>query len=82
MIDNEKMAKYIEIGKKASKEANTSNNEFYDLLDTIDKTNELDVRILKHSKSIATANNSFSNGIRSLITKELNAELKALKENK
>lgn len=81
-MNNEKIAKYIEYGKKANKEAITSNNEFYDLLDTIDLANELDVRILKHSKSIATANNSFSNGIRSLITKEVNAELKALKENK
>ena len=81
-MNNEKMIKYVEYGKKASKDAQASNNAFYDMLDTIDLSNELDLKILKHQKSIATADNSFSNGIRSLITKEVNAELKAMKENK
>jgi uncharacterized tellurite resistance protein B-like protein len=82
-MNNEKIKKYIEYGKKASKDAQASNTAFYDMLDTMeDLSNELNLKILKHQKSIATADNSFSNGIRSLITKEVNAELKAMKENK
>lgn len=81
-MNNEIIKKYVEYGKKAYKQAMASNQEFYDLVDKIDLSNELDVKVLKHSKAISSADASFSNGIRSLITKEVNAELKALKENK
>lgn len=81
-MNNDRITRYIEAGKKANKEAVMQNNEFYDLLDKVDLTDPLDIVLLQNSKSSASASNTNSNRIRTLITKTVNAELKALKENK
>lgn len=81
-MNNDRIARYIEEGKKANKNAIMQNNEFYDLLDKVDLSDPLDIILLQNSKASASASNTNSNRIRTLITKTVNAELKALKENK
>ena len=79
---NEEIKTLLELGIDASKEATKSLNSLYDEIATLDITNDLEMLRFKFKKSTCNAASSYNNGIKRLVNKKINDEIKAIKESK
>lgn len=72
----------LEIGIEANKDATKSLNSLYDEISTLDINNDLEMIRYKFKKSTCNATSSYNNGIKRLVNKKINEQIKAIKENK
>ena len=79
---NEEIKTLLEIGLEASKEATKSLNSLYDEIATLKINNDLEMLEFKFKKSTCNATSAYNNGIKRLINKKINDEIKAIKESK
>ena len=79
---NEELKTLVELGIDANKEATKSLNSLYDEIATLDVNNDLEMLRFKFRKSTCNASSAYNNGIKRLVNKKINEELKAIKEDK
>lgn len=79
---NEDIKTLLELGIEANKDATKSLNNLYDEITTLDLSNDLDMIKYKFKKSTCNASSAYNNGIKRLLNKKINEEIKAIKENK
>ena len=79
---NEEIKTLIELGMDASKEATKSLNNLYDAISNLDITNDLEMLKYKFKKSSCNAASSYNNGIKRLLNRKINDQIKAIKEDK
>ena len=79
---NEDLKILLELGIEANKEATKSLNNLYDEITTLNVNNDLELLKYKYKKSTCNASTSYNNGIKRLVNKKINDEIKAIKENK
>ena len=79
---NEEIKTLLELGIEANKDANKALNNLYDEIATLDINNDLEMLRFKFKKSTCNASSSYNNGIKRLVNKKINDEIKAIKENK
>ena len=79
---NEEIKTLLTLGIEANKEANKSLNNLYDEIATLNINNDLEMLRFKFKKSTCNATSSYNNGIKRLVNKKINEEIKALKESK
>ena len=79
---NEEIKTLLELGIEANKDANKSLNSLYDEIATLNINNDLEMLRFKFKKSTCNATSSYNNGIKRLVNKKINEEIKAIKENK
>ena len=79
---NDEIKILLELGIEANKEANKSLNNLYDEIATLNVNNDLEMLKYKFKKSTCNATSSYNNGIKRLVNKKINEEIKAIKENK
>ena len=79
---NEEIKTLLEIGIEVNKDANKALNNLYDEIATLDINNDLEMLRFKFKKSTCNASSSYNNGIKRLLNKKINDEIKAIKENK
>lgn len=79
---NEEIKTLLNLGMEANKEANKSLNSLYDEIATLDVNNDLEMLKFKYKKSTCNASSAYNNGIKRLVNKKINEEIKAIKENK
>lgn len=72
----------LEIGIEANKDANKALNNLYDEIATLNVDDDLEMIKYKFKKSTCNATSAYNNGIKRLVNKKINEEIKALKENK
>lgn len=72
----------LEIGIEANKDATKSLNSLYDEISTLDINNDLEMIRYKFKKSTCNATSSYNNGIKRLLNKKINEQIKAIKESK
>ena len=72
----------LELGIEANKDANKALTNLYDEIATLDINNDLEMLKYKYKKSTCNATSSYNNGIKRLVNKKINEEIKAIKENK
>lgn len=72
----------LELGIDANKEATKALSNLYDEITTLDINNDLEMLKYKFKKSTCNATSSYNNGIKRLVNKKINEEIKALKESK
>ena len=81
MINNE-IKTLLELGIEANKDATKALNSLYDEIATLDINNDLEMLRFKFKKSTCNASSSYNNGIKRLVNKKINDEIKAIKESK
>ena len=81
MINNE-IKTLLELGIDANKEATKSLNSLYDEISTLNINDDLEMLRFKFKKSSCNATSAYNNGIKRLLNKKINDEIKAIKENK
>lgn len=79
---NEEIKILLELGIEASKDATKSLNSLYDEIATLNINNDLEMLKYKFKKSSCNASSAYNNGIKRLLNKKINEEIKAIKENK
>ena len=79
---NEEIKTLLELGFEANKDANKALNSLYDEIATLNINNDLEMLKFKFKKSTCNATSSYNNGIKRLLNKKINDEIKALKESK
>ena len=79
---NEDIKTLLELGIEANKDANKSLNNLYDEIATLNINNDLEMLKFKFKKSTCNATSSYNNGIKRLVNKKINDEIKAIRENK
>ena len=79
---NEDIKTLLQLGIDANKDANKALNSLYDEIATLDVNNDLDLLKFKFKKSTCNASSSYNNGIKRLVNKKINDEIKAIKESK
>ena len=79
---NEEIKTLLTLGIEANKDANKSLNNLYDEIATLDLNNDLEMLRFKFKKSTCNAASSYNNGIKRLLNKKINDEIKAIKESK
>ena len=72
----------LTLGIEANKEANKSLNSLYDEIATLDVNNDLEMVKYKFKKSTCNATSTYNNGIKRLVNKKINEQIKAIKEDK
>ena len=79
---NEEIKTLLELGIDANKDATKALNSLYDEISTLDINNDLELLRFKFKKSTCNATTSYNNGIKRLLNKKINDEIKAIKESK
>ena len=79
---NEELKTLLNLGIEASKEATKSLNSLYDEIATLNINNDLEMIRFKFKKSTCNATSAYNNGIKRLVNKKINEEIKAIKESK
>ena len=79
---NEEIKTLLELGIEINKDATKALNNLYDEISMLDINNDLEMLKFKFKKSTCNATSSYNNGIKRLVNKKINEEIKALKENK
>ena len=79
---NEDIKTLLELGIDANKEATKALNNLYDEITTLNINNDLEMLKFKFKKSTCNATSSYNNGIKRLVNKKINEEIKAIKESK
>ena len=79
---NEEIKTLLTLGIEANKDANKAINNLYDEIATLNINNDLELLRFKFKKSTCNATSSYNNGIKRLLNKKINDEIKALKESK
>lgn len=79
---NEEIKTLLALGIEANKDANKALTSLYDEIATLNVDNDLEMLKFKYKKSTCNATSSYNNGIKRLVNKKINEEIKALKENK
>ena len=79
---NEDIKTLLELGFEANKDANKALNNLYDEIATLNVNNDLELLRFKFKKSTCNATSAYNNGIKRLVNKKINDEIKALKEDK
>ena len=79
---NDELKTLLELGLEANKDANKALNNLYDEIVTLDLNNDLEMLRFKFKKSTCNATSSYNNGIKRLVNKKINDEIKAIKESK
>ena len=79
---NEEIKTLLTLGIEANKDANKSLNSLYDEIATLDINNDLEMLRFKYKKSNCNATSAYNNGIKRLLNKKINEEIKAIKESK
>ena len=79
---NEEIKTLLTLGIEANKDANKSLNSLYDEIATLNINNDLEMLRFKFKKSTCNATSSYNNGIKRLVNKKINEEIKAIKESK
>ena len=79
---NEDIKTLLELGIEANKDANKALNSIYDEIATLDMNNDLEMLRFKFKKSTCNASSAYNNGIKRLVNKKINDEIKAIKESK
>ena len=78
---NEEIKTLLTLGIEANKDANKALNNLYDEIATLDINNDLEMIKFKFKKSTCNATSTYNNGIKRLVNKKINEEIKAIKEN-
>ena len=78
---NEEIKTLLELGIDANKEATKALSNLYDEMTTLDINNDLELLRYKFKKSTCNATSSYNNGIKRLVNKKINEQIKAIKEN-
>ena len=79
---NEEIKTLLELGIEVNKDATKSLSNLYDEIATLDINNDLEMLRFKFKKSTCKAASSYNNGIKRLVNKKINEEIKAIKESK
>lgn len=79
---NEEIKTLLTLGVDANKEANKALNNLYDEIATLNVNNDLELLKFKFRKSTCNATSAYNNGIKRLVNKKINEEIKAIKESK
>ena len=79
---NEEIKTLLELGFDANKDANKALSNLYDEISTLDINNDLEMLRFKFKKSTCNATSAYNNGIKRLVNKKINDEIKAIKESK
>ena len=79
---NEEIKTLLTLGIEANKEANKALSNLYDEIATLNINNDLEMLKFKFRKSTCNATSSYNNGIKRLVNKKINDEIKAIKESK
>ena len=79
---SEEIKTLLELGIEINKEATKSLNSLYDEITTLDINNDLEMLRFKFKKSSCNATSSYNNGIKRLVNKKINEEIKAIRESK
>ena len=79
---NEDIKTLLELGIESNKEATKALNNLYDEIATLDINNDLEMLRFKFKKSTCNASSAYNNGIKRLVNKKINDEIKAIKESK
>ena len=72
----------LELGLEANKDANKALNSLYDEIATLNVNNDLELLRFKFRKSTCNASSAYNNGIKRLVNKKINEQIKAIKESK
>ena len=79
---NDELKTLLELGLEANKDANKALNNLYDEITTLNINNDLEMLKFKFKKSTCNATSSYNNGIKRLLNKKINDQIKAIKESK
>lgn len=79
---NEEIKTLLILGIEANKDASKSLSNLYDEISSLDINNDLEMLKYKFKKSTCNATSSYNNGIKRLLNKKINEEIKAIKESK
>ena len=79
---NEEIKTLLELGIEVNKDASKTLNSLYDEIATLNVNNDLEMLKFKFKKSTCNATSAYNNGIKRLLNKKINEEIKAIKENK
>ena len=79
---NEEIKTLLELGLEVNKDATKALNNLYDEITTLNINNDLEMLRFKYKKSTCNATSSYNNGIKRLVNKKINEEIKAIKESK
>ena len=79
---NEELKTLLQLGMDANKDANKSLSNLYDEISTLNINNDLEMIKYKFKKSMCNATSAYNNGIKRLVNKKINDEIKAIKESK
>ena len=79
---NEDIKTLLTLGIEANKDATKALSNLYDEIATLNINNDLEMIKFKFKKSTCNATSAYNNGIKRLLNKKINDEIKAIKENK
>ena len=79
---NEEIKTLLELGIEVNKDATKALNNLYDEISTLNINNDLEMLKFKFKKSTCNASSAYNNGIKRLVNKKINDEIKAIKESK
>ena len=79
---NEEIKTLLELGIESNKEATKALNNLYDEIATLNINNDLEMLKFKFKKSTCNATSAYNNGIKRLLNKKINEEIKELKASK
>ena len=79
---NEDIKTLLTLGIEANKDATKSLNSLYDEIATLDINNDLEMIKYKFKKATCNASSTYNNGIKRLLNKKINEQIKAIKEDK
>ena len=79
---NDEIKTLIELGIEANKDATKALSSLYDEIATLNINNDLEMLRFKFKKSSCNASSSYNNGIKRLLNKKINEQIKELKESK
>ena len=79
---NEEIKTLLELGIDANKDATKALSSLYDEITTLNMDNDLDMLKYNFKKSTCNAASAYNNGIKRLVNKKINDQIKELKENK
>lgn len=79
---NDEIKTLLELGIEVNKDATKALNNLYDEIATLNINNDLEMLRFKFKKSTCNASSSYNNGIKRLLNKKINDEIKAIKESK
>ena len=79
---NEEIKTLLTLGMDVNKEASKALSNLYDEIATLNINNDLELLRFKFKKSTCNATSSYNNGIKRLVNKKINDQIKAIKESK